>query len=152
MEPVIDGGWAVDAVLGRQTRNHGDLDLCLDRDQVDGATRLLGQRGYAVTDDGRPTRVELRSRGGLGSQVDIHPLLFDLDGNGIQDLGKGSSFTYTAAGLAGAGIVGGRQVRCLTPELQLACHRGYESDEDDYDDVLALTALLGVEPMPPFDR
>ena len=152
MEPVVDGGWAVDAVLGRQTRNHGDLDLCLDRDQVDGAIHLLGKRGYAVTEDGRPTRVELRSRGGLGPQVDIHPLLFDLDGNGIQDLGKGSSFTYAATGLAGAGIVGGRQVRCLTPELQLACHRGYEPDEDDYDDVLALTALLGVEPMPPFDR
>ena len=151
-ESVVDGGWAVDAVLGRQTRNHGDLDLCLDRDHVDGAIHLLGQRGYTVTEDGRPTRVELRSRGGLGPQVDIHPLLFDLDGNGIQDLGNGSSFTYAAAGLAGAGIVGGRQVRCLTPELQLACHRGYEPDEDDYDDVFALTTLLRVEPMPPFDR
>lgn len=149
--PVVDGGWAVDAVLGRQTRNHGDLDLCLDKDHVDGAIHLLGERGYAVTEEGRPTRIELRSRGGLGRQVDIHPLLFDPDGNGIQDRGEGSSFIYPAAGLAGAGIIGGHQVRCLTPELQLACHRGYEPDEADYDDVLALAALLGVDPPPPFD-
>lgn len=151
MAPVVDGGWAVDAVLGRQTRNHGDLDLCMDKDQVESAIHLLGERGYTVTEDGRPTRVELRSRGGLGPQVDIHPLLFDPDGNGTQDLGEGSSFTYAAAGLSGAGIVGGRQVCSLTPELQLACHHGYEPDEDDYDDVLALAALLGVDPPPPFD-
>jgi hypothetical protein len=26
----IDGGWAVDALLGRQTRNHADLDIALE--------------------------------------------------------------------------------------------------------------------------
>jgi len=151
IDPVVDGGWAVDAILGRQSRYHGDLDLCLDRNGVDHAVKALQAQGYAVMEDGRPTRLELRSRGGFGPQVDIHPLLFDQQGNGTQDLGNGSIFTYPAAGLAGAGVIGHREVRCLTPDLQLACHTGYEPDEDDYDDVAALAALLGVEPLPPFD-
>jgi len=29
LEGVLDGGWAVDALLGRQTRPHGDLDIAL---------------------------------------------------------------------------------------------------------------------------
>ena len=151
MEPVVDGGWAVDSVLGRQTRDHGDLDLCIAAEQVDRALLVLEQRGYRVTEDGRPTRVELRSRSGFGPQVDLHPLVFDSNGNGIQHLSARSSFTYPAAGLAGGGSIAGRPVRCLTPELQLACHQGYEPDEDDYDDVVELAALLGIGPPPPFD-
>jgi lincosamide nucleotidyltransferase A/C/D/E len=151
VDAVVDGGWAVDAVLGRLTRDHGDLDLCVAAEQVDRALVALRQRGLEVMEDGRPARVELRSRGGLGPQVDLHPLVFDPHGNGVQQLSAQSSFTYPAAGLAGSGSIAGRRVRCLTPELQLTCHQGYEPDEDDYDDVAALAAMLGVQPPPPFD-
>lgn len=149
-EPVVDGGWAVDAVLGRQTRDHGDLDLCIAAGHVDLALRTLAGLGYRVTEDGRPARVELRSLGGLGPQVDLHPLVYDSNGDGVQRLGAASSFTYPAAGLAGSGAIAGRPVRCLTPELQLACHQGYEPDEDDYDDVARLADLLGIPQPPPF--
>jgi len=151
VEPVVDGGWAVDAVIGRQTRGHGDLDLCVALEHVDRAVRALRARGYEVTEDGRPTRVELRSRVGLGPQVDLHPLVFDSKGNGVQQVSAQSSFTYTATGLGGSGTIADRAVRCLTPEFQLACHQGYEPDEDDYDDVAALAALLGIPPPAPFD-
>jgi lincosamide nucleotidyltransferase A/C/D/E len=151
VEPVVDGGWAVDAALGRQRRDHGDLDLCIAAQHVDRTLQVLRLRGYEVTDDGRPTRVELRGRGGLGPQVDLHPLVFDSEGNGVQRLSEQSSFTYPAAGLAGRGSIAGRPVRCLTPALQLVCHQGYEPDEDDYDDVAELAVMLSIPPPPPFD-
>ena len=41
----LDGGWGVDALLGRQSRPHQDLDLVIDRDDL----ALLAERfGVAV--------------------------------------------------------------------------------------------------------
>ena len=31
----LDGGWAVDACLGAQTRRHGDLDIVIDYARFD---------------------------------------------------------------------------------------------------------------------
>lgn len=38
---TIAGGWGIDALLGRQTRTHGDLDLLVSRQQLQHATRVL---------------------------------------------------------------------------------------------------------------
>ena len=29
IDVVVDGGWGVDALLGEQTRSHGDLDIAV---------------------------------------------------------------------------------------------------------------------------
>jgi len=48
-----------------------------------------------------------------------------------------------ALDVAGSGVL---------PELvQLACRQGYEPDEHDYDDVVALAAIRGIHPPSPFD-
>ncbi|MFM7534474.1 MAG: nucleotidyltransferase domain-containing protein [Acidimicrobiales bacterium] len=47
----VDGGWAVDALLGEQTRPHADLDLAIARADFDAALRLLTSR------EGHPIRV-----------------------------------------------------------------------------------------------
>jgi hypothetical protein len=39
----IDGGWGVDALLGAQTRDHDDLDLAMNRDDV-GVAGMLSKR------------------------------------------------------------------------------------------------------------
>ena len=36
----LDGGWGVDALLGRQTREHNDLDLFSERRDEDARARL----------------------------------------------------------------------------------------------------------------
>ena len=33
IDPWVDGGWGVDAIVGTQSRSHGDLDLRLSSDQ-----------------------------------------------------------------------------------------------------------------------
>ena len=49
----IDGGWGVDALLGEQTRAHGDLDIVIRQEDVAKLRELLEARGYrAVERDG----------------------------------------------------------------------------------------------------
>ena len=45
-EVYVDGGWAVDAVLGEQTRPHEDLDIALPHAQVPRLRALLSSRGF----------------------------------------------------------------------------------------------------------
>jgi lincosamide nucleotidyltransferase A/C/D/E len=77
----INGGWAVDALVGHQTRPHRDLDLFVDEAAVDDILGWLQARGYAAETNWLPARLELRS-GPL--RVDVHPMVLDSDGNGVQ--------------------------------------------------------------------
>lgn len=142
----VDGGWGVDALLGRQTRHHDDLDLALPLVDVNRALRVLAALGYHVVDDELPTRVDLRADD--DRRVDLHPLTFDADGNGRQQLQDGSFGTYSADGLRGQGRIAGRRVACLTPDLQIRLHRGYTPDDDDRRDVALLAEEFGL-PLPP---
>jgi lincosamide nucleotidyltransferase A/C/D/E len=130
----IDGGWGVDALLGRQTRPHADLDLAIALANVPAAKDVLtGVLGYGIAQDEMPTRLELRDS--QDRRIDLHPLVFDARGNGRQQLQDGSWGSYSSSGLAGSGSIGGLNVRCLSPDLQLRFHQGYEPDEDDRHDV-----------------
>jgi Aminoglycoside-2''-adenylyltransferase len=64
----VAGGWGVDALVGRQTRLHRDLDLALDARNETVALRALERRGYRVESDWRPVRVELVLRGACPDQ------------------------------------------------------------------------------------
>ena len=37
-----------------------------------------------------------------------------------------------------------RELRCLTPEVQVLCHAGYELGETDQHDLAALRARFGI--------
>ena len=53
----VAGGWGVDALVGRQTRAHRDLDLILDSQRLEECLALLAARCYAVETDWLPVRV-----------------------------------------------------------------------------------------------
>jgi lincosamide nucleotidyltransferase A/C/D/E len=95
---------------------------------------------------GPPARVVLRQP--TGQQVDLHPLVFDGNGNGWQELGEDAWGLYTAAGLAGAGAIGSRPVRCLTAELQLRHHLGWPWARRDRADLERLADRFAL-PLPP---
>ena len=44
----LDGGWSVDALLGRQTRPHGDVDVVLPLDRAALAIAALAGVGFTV--------------------------------------------------------------------------------------------------------
>ena len=148
----LDGGWGVDALLGRRSRPHRDLDLVIARDDLAAAQAALAGVGFrhdAAAAPGLPARLVLVDA--AGRQVDFHPVHFDADGNGWQDLGGGAWGDYPAEGLAGTGRVGDREVRCVTAAIQIRHHLGYPLGATDRHDLALLGERFGVA-LPPGTR
>jgi len=135
----LDGGWGVDALAGRQTRPHDDLDVAILLSEAEAVISALAGAGYRVFGDEMPTRVDLRDE--HDHRVDLHPITLDASGNGLQQLQDGGFGTYTAEGLSGTGVIDGRRLRCLSRALQLAFHQGYELDDGDRHDIRVLENL-----------
>lgn len=134
----IGGGWGVDALAGRQTRRHRDLDLAVEAGCLDAALTALAARGYAVETDWLPVRVELH-RSGHG-HVDVHPLTFGEGGDAVQAGLDGTTFRYPAEGFT-HGVIGGVRVACLSRDLQVAFHSGYPPRDVDRHDLAVLAEL-----------
>lgn len=141
----ISGGWGIDALLRRETRAHGDLDLGVGANDVDRAIEILGSLGYKLAIDERPARLVLR---GFCGQVDLHPIDWDSSGAGVQTGLAGEVFSYPPGSLDAEGVIAGRAVRCATPDLQLAFHRHYQPREHDRRDVAMLADEFGLT-LPP---
>ena len=135
----IDGGWAVDALLGEQTRTHADLDIVVQHKDVAQIRAVLEARGYrdVPRDDTRDCNFVL---GDLqGHQIDIHSYTFDAAGNHIFGI------AYPLDSLSGTGSVNGYLVKCISPEWLVKFHTGYPLDENDYQDVKALCKRCGIK-------
>ena len=78
IEVYIDGGWAVDAVLGEQTREHEDLDIALPHKYVLLLRRILEEKGFKdiPRDDTRDCNFVLGDE--HGHLFDIHSYTFDV--------------------------------------------------------------------------
>ena len=128
-DPRVIGGWGIDAIVGRQTREHRDLDLAIRAEALELAVRALVVQGFVITTDWLPVRIEL-SR--ADRHVDVHPLHFRPDGSAWQ-AGQFDSFEYPVNDWV-TGRIGGRTLVCLTPSRQRLFHSGYEhSDKDRHD-------------------
>ncbi len=136
----VAGGWGVDALVGEQTRPHGDLDLVVPREQSPLAAARLETLGYRLAVDERPTRFVLRGPG--GAEVDVHPIELRDDGSALLPGPAGIVFVFPPGSLEGAGCIAGRAVRCLTVQHQLTVHRGYDPRPHDVLDIARLQGLL----------
>ena len=58
---------------------------------------------------------------------------------------NGKEWRYPPEGFAGRGVVAGREVACLTPEVQVLVHQGYEPDADDEHDMRLLHERFGLD-------
>jgi lincosamide nucleotidyltransferase A/C/D/E len=139
----LDGGWGVDALLGEQTREHDDVDLVVELKCLEDVIAALAPLGFELSEDYIPTRAVLRSAD--GRQVDLHPVTFDVEGTGWQRGAEpdGGDAAYPADGF-GEGQVLDRVVPCLTPELQIQHHSGYEPRELDRLDMARLADRFGL--------
>ena len=138
IEVVVDGGWGVDALLGEQTRSHGDLDIALPHTDVPKLRALLETRGYrdVPRDDTRDCNFVMGDD--QGHEIDFHSYTFDVHGKIVFGV------EYPFDSLTGTGSIHGYPVKCISPEWMVKFHSGYELDENDYRDVSALCERFGM--------
>ncbi len=145
IEVFVDGGWGVDALLGEQTRSHGDLDIALQHRDVPKLRALLEARGYkdVPRDDTRDCNFVLGDD--KGHEVDFHSYTFDAQGKLIFGV------VYPMDSLTGTGLIQGYPVKCISPEWMVKFHSGYALDENDYHDVAALCERFGIVLPPEYE-
>lgn len=145
----VDGGWGVDALLGAQTRSHDDLDLAVELCDVPRLVAALP--GFEELDTGEwPSAYVLQDRS--GRRLDFHPLEVDEAGDGWQARMDGGRHRWSREALAATGSIGGRPVRCTSPEFQVEAHLFPGHDDVDWADTHALCERFGLEltePEPP---
>lgn len=146
VECWVDGGWGVDALLGRQTRDHSDLDLVVAVEHVDHARAWLTDAGYTVIRDWLPTAIAFARPD--GAEVDLHPVDRTPDGGGDQrQLDGVTTYHYRPPTL---GRIGGSAVRCCPVEDQVSCHLGYPPTGKDWHDMRLLADERGAPLRPPY--
>jgi lincosamide nucleotidyltransferase A/C/D/E len=139
----IDGGWGVDALLGRQTRRHKDLDIAIQHQHVPQFEQFLAAKDYRRTkcEIERPFNFVLADDS--GREIDVHVIKLDVNGNGIYGPPE-SGVMYPRDSLTGTGTIDGRAVHCISPQWMVRFHSGYELTEKDYRDVSALCEKYGI--------
>jgi hypothetical protein len=68
----VGGGWGIDALVGRETRPHQDLDLMHRVEQEPTVVAALAAAGFAQTLDWRPVRFVVTDP--AAREIDLHPL------------------------------------------------------------------------------
>lgn len=133
----LDGGWGVDALYGKQTREHRDIDINFDAAKTDEVLAALKDHGYVLETDWLPIRAEL-SHTELG-YLDIHP--FVIEGGVIKQANPEGGFWEFPQEFFGTAIFGGRTIPCISLEGQKFFHSGYEPREKDLHDMDVLSKL-----------
>ncbi|OPG11236.1 nucleotidyltransferase domain-containing protein [Microbispora sp. GKU 823] len=138
----IDGGWCVDALLGKQTRGHPDLDVAIDHKDEEKFIEQMKGLGYTKRRDGGDTAWNYVLTDGRGRGIDVHVFEYDESGKNIYGI------EYPYGSLTGQGEINGHTVDCVAPEWMFAFKTAYAPEEKDRKDVHALGEKFGFE-IPP---
>src|SRR5579864_1737887 len=141
----LNGGWGIDALLGRQTRDHDDLDITIattNREKCDAVLKAAGFATFRVDNDFNWVLIDDRGR-----KVDVHLVDFNQtmgNADGVTKYGP-AGLPFAVGALEGRGVIAGTAVNCETAEFQVRGHTTYTPDETDYRDILALCREFGLE-------
>ena len=72
VEFLIGGGWGVDALIGKQTRPHSDIDIYIEKRNAEAVTALLSAIGYGETETNFTTQDHTVWEDTGGRVVDLH--------------------------------------------------------------------------------
>lgn len=136
----IDGGWGIDALLGKQTRPHKDLDIAIYHKDKPKLRKLLEERGYKDIERGDTSDWNFVLGDGK-REVDVHTFIFDDKGNNIYGT------AYPKQSLTGTGVINGQTVNCIPPEWVVKFHAEatYTPKAKDIQDVKAICEKFHLE-------
>ena len=144
---VVAGGWAVDALVGTQTRQHSDLDLWLPAAHLGRAVWAASSIGidrlFPAGDD-RPWNIVLHNLGRL--RIDLH-LYEQIDASSVHFGSVNEPYVFPVEALSGMGTIAGTAVRCESAEWIVRWHQGYQLRDVDRHDVELLCNHFGM-PVP----
>jgi len=125
----VSGGWGVDALVGRCTRVHRDLDLVVEHSHISTAIAVLDELGYrewyrSESDVPLFSRIVFRNHDVAGQAIDLHPL--DVSRTQIE-------FTM--------GEIEGIAVPCLSVAVQLKAHANYKKRWRDRADIALMRGI-----------
>ena len=134
----IDGGWGVDILAGKQTRNHRDIDVDFDAQYTEELLKILLKYGYEVDTDWKPVRIELYSE--KYGYLDIHPFILNEDGTSKQADLEGGFYEFEKDFFSNA-IFEGKTIPCISLKGQKIFHSGYELRDKDKQDISVLEGI-----------
>lgn len=133
----IDGGWAVDALLGKQTRPHTDLDIAIEHKNLEKLKEYLELQGYTEVLRDEDKKWDLVMGDTKGHEIDVHAFSFDDKGRVIEEEDWAG---YSRGSLSGFGTIRGYIVLCVSADHLIKTHDGAHRPlkENDYKDIAAL--------------
>ena len=144
----VIGGWGVDALLGRVTREHKDLDLLVLITDLPRYADIVQQHGFERKlewSESQPIEVDALHFDSAfvdvhpdGREIDIH--VIDVDPQGVVTQFHTDPWPLPGNAVFGSGTIEGATVRCVTPAAQIAMHSGYDLPEKQREDVRLLQA------------
>ena len=138
---VVDGGWAVDALLGWQTREHSDLDLAINQQYLPRFLNILRRLNYQYLPREDEWAHNFVLENEAGHQVDLHSYVRNSKGQIV------GGVEYPGDSLTGQGKIAGVNVGCIKPEWLVDFHLGYDFDHQDYQDLTYICNLFKL-PLP----
>jgi lincosamide nucleotidyltransferase A/C/D/E len=139
----VMGGWGVDALLGRVTRAHKDLDLLVLLSDLPRYADVVHAHGFQRKlewSENRP--IDVSSMHFDSAFVDAHPDGREIDVHVIHVDQEGAITQFHAGpwplprdAVFGLGTLEGATVRCVSRAAQIAMHSGYDLPEKHRDDV-----------------
>jgi lincosamide nucleotidyltransferase A/C/D/E len=150
VDACVGGGWAVDALVGRQTRKHSDLDLWVLADHLEPlfvAFSSLGLDRVFPWPGDRPWNFVLHD--GAGLRVDLH--LYEPISPVSWHYGSVvAGHVFPTEALTGRGAITDKPVRCEAPEWAVRWHSSYPPRDVDRHDVPLLCQAFGLQLPPPY--
>lgn len=139
----VMGGWGVDALLGRITRTHKDLDLLVNISDLPHYSVIIRNNGFdRKLEWSENQQISVGTERFDSAFVDAHPdgreidvHVIDVDTQGAIVQFHTDPWPLPVDALTGIGVIEGMKVRCVSRAAQIAMHSVYEMPEKHRDDI-----------------